>query len=490
MRKPPDLFDRDREWDALLRFVQEADPQPLLGVVLGRRRMGKTFLLRRLVQACGGLYHVFPAGATTAELLEGLGVATASFRNLSARVHYDSWKRAFTDILELGRDRAGPTLVVLDEISYALAQDATLGSVIQHAFDAAGDRRHDPTAPANATRLVLCGSAMSVMEQLLASAGPLHGRSSLRLLVHPFDPTTNTGFWELGDDAWRALLVQCVVGGTPAYRSMLKVAPPEPQESAVDWLLRELLAPHRAIFTEARSFLSFDDLRNPTIYAATLRAIGAGACRVSEIAGRTGATPQTVTHRLGTLSELRLVRHLPDAFRQKRGTWALAEPLLRVWFAVMEPSLADIDAQLPVDPGPVDRRFRTQILGPGFEQLCRWWVRTPPAQARWRIRLESVARAELRSGEVDVVGLGHDTAGHPALALLGEAKARSEPAGPPVLRKLDQALADVPDRYRKQDCFRVVFSTSGFQPALVKEADARPEVELIDLRAIFAPVDG
>jgi hypothetical protein len=268
------------------------------------------------------------------------------------------------------------------------------------------------------------------------------------------------------------------------------VAPPEPQESAVDWLLRELLAPHRAIFTEARSLLSFDDLRNPTIYSATLRAIGAGACRVSEIAGRTGATAQTVTHRLGALSELRLVRHLPDAFRQKRGTWALSEPLLRVWFAVMEPSLADIDAQLPVDPGPVDRRFRTQILGPGFEQLCRWWVRTPPAQARWTTRVESVARAEMRSGEVDVVGLGHDGDAHPAVSLLGEAKAWSEPVGPAVLRKLDQAFADVPDRYRKQNALRVVFSTSGFQPALVEEAAARPDVALIGLREIFAPIDG
>ena len=155
----------------------------------------------------------------------------------------------------------------------------------------------------------------------------------------------------------------------------------------------------------------------------------------------------------------------------------------------MEPTLADIDAQLPVDPGPVDRRFRTQILGPGFEQLCRWWVRTPLAQGRWRIRLESVARAEMRSGEVDVVGLGHDSNGHPAVSLLGEAKARNEPVDPSVLRKLDQAVIDVPDRYGKQDCLRVVFATSGFQPELVQEAAVRPDVALIGLPEIFAPID-
>lgn len=84
---------------------------------------------------------------------------------------------------------------------------------------------------------------------------------------------------------------------------------------------------------------------------------------------------------------------------------------------------------------------------------------------------------------------GWDTTATTTQSCRCSVKPKREPAGPPVLRKLDQVLADVPDRYRKQDCLRVVFSTSGFQPALVQEAEARPDVELIDLRAIFAPID-
>jgi uncharacterized protein len=46
--KPPDMFDRDEEWAALSRFAADERPGATLGVVSGRRRQGKTFLLDAL----------------------------------------------------------------------------------------------------------------------------------------------------------------------------------------------------------------------------------------------------------------------------------------------------------------------------------------------------------------------------------------------------------------------------------------------------------
>jgi hypothetical protein len=43
--KPADMFDRDEEWAALSRFAADNRPRATLGVVSGRRRQGKTFLL-------------------------------------------------------------------------------------------------------------------------------------------------------------------------------------------------------------------------------------------------------------------------------------------------------------------------------------------------------------------------------------------------------------------------------------------------------------
>ncbi|MGH3544343.1 MAG: hypothetical protein ACRDPW_00175 [Mycobacteriales bacterium] len=53
MEKPTEMFDREFEWSEVVRFASRADPQATLGIVSGRRRQGKTFLLDALCRASG-----------------------------------------------------------------------------------------------------------------------------------------------------------------------------------------------------------------------------------------------------------------------------------------------------------------------------------------------------------------------------------------------------------------------------------------------------
>ena len=68
MDKPVEMFDRDYEWSALTRFIEDDQPGATLGVVSGRRRQGKTFLLDAACRAAGGFYF----GATEAADAESL----------------------------------------------------------------------------------------------------------------------------------------------------------------------------------------------------------------------------------------------------------------------------------------------------------------------------------------------------------------------------------------------------------------------------------
>jgi uncharacterized protein len=56
VKKPGDMFDRDHEWRSLDRFVDAPRSGAMLGLVYGRRRQGKTFLVESQVQARRGLY--------------------------------------------------------------------------------------------------------------------------------------------------------------------------------------------------------------------------------------------------------------------------------------------------------------------------------------------------------------------------------------------------------------------------------------------------
>ena len=51
--KPPHLFDRDAEWTGLVSFAADARAGATLGVVSGRRRQGKSYLLQALATALG-----------------------------------------------------------------------------------------------------------------------------------------------------------------------------------------------------------------------------------------------------------------------------------------------------------------------------------------------------------------------------------------------------------------------------------------------------
>ncbi|MGW1667147.1 ATP-binding protein, partial [Streptomyces microflavus] len=54
--KPGDVVDRDREWNLLAEFLADPDPAMRLGIVSGRRRHGKSYLLQALSEQVGGLY--------------------------------------------------------------------------------------------------------------------------------------------------------------------------------------------------------------------------------------------------------------------------------------------------------------------------------------------------------------------------------------------------------------------------------------------------
>jgi len=76
--KPADMFDRDEEWAALCRFAADDRPGATLGVVSGRRRQGKTFLLDALCKANDGFFFE-ATEATDTESLRRIGALLGDY---------------------------------------------------------------------------------------------------------------------------------------------------------------------------------------------------------------------------------------------------------------------------------------------------------------------------------------------------------------------------------------------------------------------------
>src|ERR1700759_4982246 len=95
--KPSWVYDRDFEWSALLRFAESASPRARLGIVGGRRRQGKTYLLRALAEATGAFYYA-AAESTMVDSLRDLGAALAAHSGAALPYAIRDWDEALRAI--------------------------------------------------------------------------------------------------------------------------------------------------------------------------------------------------------------------------------------------------------------------------------------------------------------------------------------------------------------------------------------------------------
>ncbi|MGP4111114.1 AAA family ATPase [Streptomyces sp. 4N509B] len=489
MDKPVEMFDRDHEWAALSRFVTDPEPGATLGVVSGRRRQGKTFLLGAVCQAAGGFYFG-ATEATDAESLRRMGQALTEHVRPPSPYHFARWSEAVDVLLSLGRER--PVPVVIDEFPYLARANPELPSVIQEAL-----RPLRPQRTASRTRLLLCGSALSFMGRLLAGNAPLRGRAGLELVVRPLDHRLAARFWDI-TDPHLALRVNAVVGGTPAYRrEFARGDSPTGPDDFDAWVVRTVLNPETPLFREARYLLAEEpDLRDTALYLSVLAAVAEGNTTRGGMAGYLERKATDVAHPITVLEDAGLLRREADVFRDNRPTYRIAEPLIAFHHAVMRPVWPQLER-----PGAAPRvwrasgrRFLSNVLGPHFEQVCRDWAlhhADPdvlgglPARSGHGVVHDPRARA---SHEVDVavVGVADGSARAPLLAV-GEAK-WNDVMGLGHLERLRHVHEVVTraGRYDTRDTRLLFFSGAGFNDALREAARRDPSrVVLVDLPTLY-----
>ncbi len=418
--KPAHLFDRDAEWEGLVSFAADARPGATLGVVSGRRRQGKSYLLQALAAARGGIY--FPALELTEavslrlfadELIRFTGSPVPPFRD---------WLDAIPYLFRVTGDRAVP--VVIDEFPFLVRASPALPSIIQRELGPGG------SGSASRARLLLCGSAMSVMGGLLSGRAPLRGRAGLELLVHPFGYRDAARFWEISDPRL-AVLVHAMVGGTPAYRrELVRGDTPADLADFDAWVIRTVLNPQTPLFREARYLLAEETgIRDRSLYHSVLAAVAEGNNTSGGIASYIGRKSNEIAHPLRVLEDSRLLIKETDLFRSGRARYRIAEPLITFYQAIMSREWARLELGGGATVWPAARaRFLAQVAGPHFEAICRDYAITAdpgvfgglPGEVGSGVVPDPANRTQI---EVDVVVLAPAEPGRPRKILsLGEAK--------------------------------------------------------------------
>jgi hypothetical protein len=343
----------------------------------------------------------------------------------------------------------------------------------------------------SSARLLLCGSAMSVMGGLLSGRAPLRGRAGLELVVQPFSYRDAAQFWGITDPRL-ALLVHMVLGGTPAYREeFIRGDTPADLGDFDDWVVRTVLNRQSPLFREARYLLAEEsDIRDPALYHSVLAAIATGNTANGGIASFIGRKSDEIAHPLNVLEDCGLIAKEPDLFRASRSRYRIVEPLITFYEAIMRRRWTELERDRAEAVWQATRpTFLTQVAGPHFEAICRDFAVDAPAS------LFGALPAEVGSGtvndpsgrsqiEIDVVVMAAQESGAPPKILsLGEAK-WGEVIGHGHITRLERARELLAAKgFDTSDTTLACYSGAGFTEQLA--AEDRGDVRLIGLDQLY-----
>lgn len=247
------FVNRERELN-LLEQCYRSDRAELF-VLYGRRRVGKTELLRAFCQGKRHLFYVADLGTEAASLAEFTRqISGFAFGRADSLSPFASWDAAFEFLASQAITER--LVVVVDEFTYLIDANNAIPSVLQ--------RLWDTHLQSTRLMLVLCGSYVGLMEQhVLAYRAPLYGRRTAQWQLHPLT------FWDAalllpGYSSEDAVRAYAVLGGIPAYLQQF-----DPSQSLSANITEHILAQGHFLHDEPR-FLLLQELRDPSRYFSVL----------------------------------------------------------------------------------------------------------------------------------------------------------------------------------------------------------------------------
>ena len=209
-----EIIGRKRELSLLTDLL--SSKESAFVAVYGRRRVGKTFLIRKAFNNGFAFQLTGMANVTTSQQLTNFSMALKTFdSSWELRPQAATWQEAFWQLIEM-LEKSGDEkkVVFLDELPWLDTAQSGFISALEHFWNAWASARTDII-------LVVCGSAASWMiNKLINNHGGLYNRVTHRIRLEPFTLSECEEFFKSRSaafDRYSILLLYMVMGGIPFY---------------------------------------------------------------------------------------------------------------------------------------------------------------------------------------------------------------------------------------------------------------------------------
>jgi AAA+ ATPase superfamily predicted ATPase len=457
---------RKRELQTLEKLVQS--PEAGLLILYGRRRVGKTWLVTHFLEQHQDIHAFYWMATTHHEAYQLRDFSQAVLRydpRLAAPPTNDftfaNWEDALHHLANVVALDTQPHLIILDEFTYLLRNEAAISSIFQKVWD----HRYSKVPQ---LKLVLTGSLIGMMaRQVISYQAPLYGRATSQIRLRPL---SYGALLELFPErtAVERVAIYGITGGIPAYLELFT------RSKEFETALQEHGLDSGSILLSDPPVILYEQLQNSETYESVLSAIASGFHQWSDIAKMSSITETALGHYLKVLQELEIIEKRDPILSRptsKRGRYHMRDHFLRFYYRFIVPQLgniargyqeaatAKIEAELP------------SFLGLHiFEELCQEWVWAAAMAGQIDFAPEVVGsywRVHRNKGvQLDVVA----AAPREKKLLIGEAKWRQKPLSRRLLTDLIQRSQRMPQVAEGWTTQYVLFAREGFTEALHEEA--------------------
>jgi len=456
------FVNRTEELGYLEKLYKEKNARLL--IIYGRRRIGKTELLRQFSKDKKHLFFSSDLSSEQEQLRQFTEkiyqVTGESFLQTQA---FSSWEASLRYTFDHLIDKI--PLIIIDEFPYLCISNSALPSILQKIWD--------EKAKENNIFLILCGSYMSFMEkEVLGSKSPLFGRRTGQIVLPPLRFEHLKDFFSHYSKKDR-VYIYAVLGGTPAYLQRFS------DKRTIEQNVKdEVLSKNAFLYSEPR-FLLMEELREPSIYFSILKAIAFGKTRLNEIVQETGIDDRhKVNKYLTVLRELHIVRRkVPltedKPHKSRKGIYILDDPFFRFWFRYIFPNMSYLEE------GDIDYVWEEKIkpdfdsfVGFIFEDICIQKLKSLNKDNKLPFKAKNIGQWWDEREEIDIVAL--DGKGS---FMFCECKWTVKKIGISMLDELQNKANKFPGVARKYFGF---FSKSGFSKGIKDLSEKRKDIVLFD----------
>jgi len=215
-----DIIGRKREITQLNKVVSSKNAE--FAVIYGRRRVGKTYLIREYFNQTFDFELTGLANANTSQQLVNFHTALQRQSKNPSDQLPTNWFEAFQQLIDhlISIKTSSKRVVFLDELPWMDTSRSDFVMALEHFWNSWADKQKDVV-------LIGCGSAASWMiNKLVNNHGGLHNRITERIKLLPFDLQETELLLKSNNnvlDRYQILQIYMVMGGIPFYLN--KISP-------------------------------------------------------------------------------------------------------------------------------------------------------------------------------------------------------------------------------------------------------------------------